>query len=119
MGLLAVAVAKVGGGKVCVVDGVVEAHGGWVPQLFRCIALFTPLTSGIAAITLGHVIVGQNQFDLDRCRQHEHVHVRQYERWGIFFLPAYFVASFVAFAKGDDPYLDNVFEKEAFAVDEL
>lgn len=111
--------AKTGGGSVCVVEGVVEVHGGWVPQMFKVIGLFSPLKSGIAAITLGHVIVGQSQLELDRCRAHEHVHVRQYERWGLFFLPAYLIASFVALVKGDDPYFDNAFEKEAFAVDHL
>jgi len=119
LGLLAVLVAKAGGGTVHIVEGVVEVCEGWIPQLFTVIAFFSPISSGIAAITLGHVIVAQNKFELDRCRRHEHVHVRQYERWGIFFLPAYFIASFIALAKGDDPYRDNAFEIEAYAVDEF
>lgn len=119
LGLLAVLFAKLGGGDVHIVDGVIEACGGWIPRLFAVIAFFSPMPSGIAAITLGHVIVAQSQLELDRCRLHEQVHVRQYERWGVFFLPAYFVASFIAFIKGEDSYRGNAFEKEAYAVDEL
>ncbi len=118
LGLLAVALAKVGGGNVVIVKGVVEAHGGYLPKLFKALAFFSPIPFGIAAITLGHVIIGQNQFELDRCRRHEHVHVRQYERWGIFFIPAYFMASFIALLKGKDVYRGNYFEVEAFAVDD-
>ena len=42
------------------------------------------------------------------------VHVRQCERWGPLFLPAYGVASLVAWARGKRPYLDNRFEREAY-----
>jgi len=122
IGLLAVCLARFGKGSeannIKIVDGVIEAHSGWLPKLFKFLVLFTPI-SGIAAITLGHVTIGQNQNELDRCRKHEQVHVRQYERWGIFFLPAYFASSFVAFLKNKDPYLDNVFEVEAYAIDNL
>ena len=44
----------------------------------------------------------------------ERVHVRQYERWGPFFLPAYFACSLAALARGRDAYRANPFEKEAF-----
>ena len=40
--------------------------------------------------------------------------MRQYERWGPFFLPAYLLSSLVALLLGRDPYLDNRFEREAF-----
>ncbi|MDO8964417.1 MAG: hypothetical protein Q7W30_08015 [Coriobacteriia bacterium] len=46
---------------------------------------------------------------------HEHVHVRQYERWGPFFLPAYAISSLVQLARGGDPYRDNRFERQAYA----
>ena len=49
-----------------------------------------------------------------RARDHEHVHVRQYERWGPFMLPAYFLSSFLAWRRGGDYYLDNRFEREAY-----
>jgi hypothetical protein len=46
-------------------------------------------------------------------RAHEHAHVRQYERWGLFLLIAYPVASACMLALGRRPYLDNPFEVQA------
>src|SRR5690606_24301793 len=69
---------------------------------------------GAAAVTLGHVILGQDECCLDHSRDHEHVHVRQYERWGPLFLPAYFAASLWMWSWGFQAYLDNPFEREAF-----
>jgi hypothetical protein len=51
---------------------------------------------------------------MEACRAHERVHVRQCERWGIFFLPAYLGGSLWAAMRGGDPYRDNPFEREAF-----
>ncbi len=65
-------------------------------------------------MTLGHAIWGQSEEALDISRDHEHVHVRQYEKWGPVFIPAYFIASLVAWLRGLDPYRDNVFEVEAY-----
>jgi hypothetical protein len=45
------------------------------------------------------------------------VHVRQYERYGVLFFPAYLAASLAALASGGDPYVDNRFEREAFAAE--
>ena len=50
---------------------------------------------------------------LDIAREHEMVHVRQYERWGPLFGPAYLLSSFALWITGRRPYLDNPFEKEA------
>lgn len=66
------------------------------------------------AMTLGHTILGQTQAALDISRAHEHVHVRQYEKFGPFFIPAYFAASFYAWVNRKDAYRDNIFEVEAF-----
>jgi hypothetical protein len=52
---------------------------------------------------------------LDFCRSHELVHVRQYERWGVLFIPAYLLCSLVLWLTGRDPYRDNPFEREAYA----
>lgn len=41
---------------------------------------------------------------------HELVHVRQFERWGPLFVPAYAIASIVARARGGRAYADNRFE---------
>lgn len=70
-------------------------------------------------MTLGHVILGVTAADLDQVRYHEWVHVRQYERWGPFFLPAYLGASAYLWIVGQHPYLDNPFEREAFTADAL
>lgn len=68
----------------------------------------------MAAMTLGHVILGRDMSTLDRVRDHEQVHVRQYEVWGPLFLPAYLSLSFILFICGRDPYMENPFEVEAY-----
>jgi len=65
-------------------------------------------------MTLGHIIIARDPESLDSARIHELVHVHQCEKWGPFFIPAYFAATFIAFCKGRDPYLGNVFEREAY-----
>lgn len=72
--------------------------------------------SNIAAMTLGHVILGISFDALDRVTNHERVHVAQYTRWGPFFLPAYGFSSLMAWMQGKDAYLENVFEIEAYKV---
>ncbi len=67
------------------------------------------------AITLGHVIVGHSHEALARVRQHERVHVRQYEKLGLLFFIAYPWASLTAWLRGRCPYRGNRFEQEAFA----
>ena len=99
-------------GKIRIIRGVLEFHGGVISFiLHRC----TPLEGGVTAITLGHVIYGRNQQCLDLARNHEHVHVRQYEKWGPFFIPAYLLASAFIRCKGGDAYRGNPFEVEAYA----
>lgn len=67
-------------------------------------------------MTLGHVILGVSFEALERVTNHERVHVRQYERWGPFFLPAYTISSYVAWRQGKDAYRENIFEIEAYKV---
>lgn len=111
VGLLLAAVALLGGARARRVQGVIEVGGG---GLHRVVARL-PEGLRFAAITLGHVIVGLDDAALESARSHEQVHVRQYERWGIFFFPAYLGSSLVQLARGRDPYRDNCFEVEAFA----
>ncbi len=66
-----------------------------------------------AAITFGHVIVGTHAQELERLRAHEQVHVRQCERWGPLFLPAYLLAGAWQWVRGRSAYWDNPFEVEA------
>ena len=111
IGLIVVALARLTGGRSNVVDGVLEAHGGAATWLLRHAV---PLKGGPSAMTLGHVVIGVDAAALELTRDHERVHVRQCERWGPLFVPAYLAASLVAFAKRRDPYRDNRFEREAY-----
>jgi hypothetical protein len=98
------------GGRVRVIEGAIEAHGPWLRWLLSsCLPL-----RGVTAMTLGHVVIGCDQHALDFSRAHERVHVRQYERWGALFLPAYLIASVWAMITGGHYYHDNVFEREAY-----
>ena len=107
---LVIALTLIRRGRLACVTGVVEAHG---PLLERALALLTPLARGADAMTLGHVVLGRNARALEVTRAHERVHVRQYESWGLFFLPAYFLAGAYALVLGRHPYFDNRFELEA------
>ena len=111
IGLGLALLARLTGGRVAVVAGVVEAHGGAVAWLLRHAV---PLSTGASAITFGHVVLGRDPHCLDRTREHERVHVRQYERWGPFFLPAYGLSSLIVWRRGGDAYRGNRFEAEAF-----
>ncbi len=111
VGLGFVLLARSTGGGVRVVDGVVEAWGGALSGLLRR----APIRGGARAMTIGHVVIGCDLVALDQTRAHERVHVRQYERWGPFFVLAYFGAGAWLLARGGDPYRDNPFEREAYA----
>lgn len=109
LGMLLALLALRGGG-LSVVDGVLEAHG---PLLRGLLGALTPRPGGVAAITFGHVVLARDAEALEWTRPHERVHVRQYERWGPCFVPAYLLASAWACARGRHAYYDNVFEREA------
>jgi hypothetical protein len=97
------------GGRVRVHRGVLEAGGGILrPILSRAVPGFA-----IHAITFGHVVLAAGAAELAETRAHERVHVRQYERWGIFFLPLYAFSSLVALARGRSLYAGNAFERQA------
>ncbi len=101
--------ARAAGGTAVWRDGVLEAAGGYLPFLLR--HMYPPMP--IAAITLGHVVLAQSVAELDATRMHERIHVRQYERWGMFFPFLYLSASMMALLRGGDAYHDNRFECEA------
>ena len=69
---------------------------------------------GVTAMTLGHTIIGQEKSELAIVRDHEQVHVRQYERWGPFFIPVYLGYSFWLWIQKRDCYMENPFEVEAY-----
>ena len=93
------------------VDGVLEFHGGFVEFFLRDCTL---LDGGASAMTLGHVVLGRDRASLDFSRRHERVHVRQCERWGPLFIPAYLFMAVVTKCRGLRAYEDNPFEREAF-----
>ncbi len=109
VGLVAAAIALLGRGRGEVRDGVLEVRGGFATWLLSS-RLFRA-----QAMALGHVVLGRDRPALDRCRRHELVHVRQAERWGPFFLPAYLLASVWALLNGRHCYHDNWFEIDAVA----
>lgn len=113
VGLVFAAPALCAGATIRFSDGTIEIAGG---KLDRMVALL-PAAARFAAITFGHVIIGADHAVLDHVRSHEHVHVRQYERWGAFFFPLYAASSLVQCIRGRDPYRDNWFEREAYRLE--
>jgi hypothetical protein len=112
IGVLFAVVIRFTGGRI-------EKHGiAWEASngaAFQLLSLLNPRQK-IAAITFGHIIIARDTAIANELRAHEHAHVRQTERWGIFFPLAYLMASIVAWVQGGDAYLDNSFEIEARAV---
>jgi hypothetical protein len=98
------------GGSARRTDGTLGFSGGAVTTFLR----LAPFVRGASAMALGHVVLGRSEGDLDDAYEHELVHVRQYERWGPLFVPAYFVASGWQVLHGRHPYWDNPFEREAY-----
>ncbi len=111
-GIVLIPLVILSGGSARIEAGLIEAEGGILPFLLSHLHPQFP----IYAITIGHVVIGQEHESLRRCREHECVHVLQYERWGIFFPFLYILSSLIALAKGLDPYRDNWFEQEAFRI---
>ena len=110
LGLLPAALAALSGGSTRVVGGVLEVWGGFATWLIHW-----GLRRKVSCMTVGHVILGLDADYLDRARAHEHVHVRQYEKWGPLFVPLYLGSSLVCWLRGQHYYRDNVFEREAYA----
>ncbi len=111
---LAIALVTCRHGQLALVDGVIEVHGPWLRWALRHLV---PLRGGASAITFGHVVLARDQASLDSTRGHERVHVRQYERWGLLFVPAYLTAGLWAALRGGHPYFDNRFEREAYGAE--
>jgi heme A synthase len=110
IGIVLIFLVIASGGTVRIAAGVLEAEGGMLRWLLSHIRRqFT-----IEAVTIGHVILSRNRESLLRFRDHERVHVRQYERWGLLFPFLYFLSSVTALVRGRDPYRDNRFEQAAF-----
>jgi hypothetical protein len=112
LGLLLGAVGLLFGARLRRHQGVVEIFGARNRTgLSRWTQPF-----GFSAMTLGHVILAVDRSALAQLRRHEHVHVRQYERWGPFFVPAYLLSSLLQLVRGRNPYRENHFERQAYAL---
>jgi hypothetical protein len=107
VGILVAALTWFTGGIVERRDGTVEAHGAFARSILE-----SPRVRA-SAMTLGHVVLARNPADMMRHRMHERGHVRQYERLGPLFLPAYLLAAIWAVRRGGHYYRDNWFECDA------
>lgn len=107
-----IAIALASGGRVEIVNGVLEVHGGVLASFLRACPLGA---GGASAMTLGHVVLGRDCECLAATRQHERAHVRQCERWGPAFIPAYLAAGLWAAMRGKGAYHGNYFERQARA----
>ena len=76
-----------------------------------------PIAGGARAMTLGHTILACDRLAMIATFPHELVHVRQYERWGVFFVPAYLLCGGWLWWMNKDPYWDNPFEVEAYKLE--
>lgn len=111
-GLAIALVARASGGNVKCVEGVLEVSGGWPA---RVLVRGFPFSGAVAAMTLGHVVIGVSGAALTATRAHERAHVRQFERWGGLMLVLYPLAGAWAGIRGLHPYRDNLFEIQARA----
>lgn len=110
VGLGLAAFACLLGATVRVREGVIEVAGGRLAAYARSV----PQATQFLAITFGHVVLGLSHAVLAQERAHEHVHVRQYERWGVLFFPLYLGSSAWQLVMGRHPYWHNWFERCAF-----
>ncbi|MGO8744769.1 MAG: hypothetical protein ACLQNE_02150 [Thermoguttaceae bacterium] len=110
LGMLLGLVGLCTGGRARIRGRVVEFYGGGVKWLLQQFFF----GEGAMAFTLGHTVLGQTDAALDISRDHELVHVRQYERWGPLMGPAYLGCSLVLWLMRRRPYRDNPFERQAY-----
>src|SRR4051812_29290843 len=111
VGLLVTLPTVLTGGHARWHTGVLEVYGGFASFLLRRLV---PLPGGASAMTLGHVVIARDPAAHTHSRAHERIHVRQCERWGPLFIPAYLLSSLVLKVRGRDAYRDNPFEREAY-----
>ncbi len=110
LGLVLGTVGLLTGGRARLRLPTIEFHGGAVRSLLRRL----PPRPGATALTLGHTVLGQTAAALDIARNHELVHVRQYEHWGPLMGPAYLLCCLLLWLGGQDAYRNNPFERQAF-----
>jgi hypothetical protein len=110
VGLLIGIVGLCTGGRARIRGRAIEFYGGAVQRLLKRL----PGGPFVVAMTLGHSILGQTGASLDLSRDHELVHVRQYEVWGPLFGPAYLLCGLITWIRGKNVWRDNPFERQAY-----
>jgi hypothetical protein len=108
-------IALLTGGKVQWSGEVLEFWGGFLSLFLK----YFPFVAGSPVATFGHVVLGRSQRHLEACRPHQLIHVKQYERWGPLFVPAYITFWVILWFRGKHPYYDNPFEREAYGHDPI
>ena len=111
IGVCAACFASLVGAEVKRVSGVLEVSLAPRSRLLCKAVACLPF----AAITFGHIVIARSAQEQAALRQHERVHVAQYELWGPLFLAAYPLESLFQFLRGRQPYQDNRFEVAARA----
>jgi hypothetical protein len=109
LGLCFIPIVFLTGGHAKMERGVLEVYGGFA-RFFLRRCLFVKAS----ALCIGHVILAQDRDSLDHARDHERIHVGQYERWGPITIPAYLISGTIAWWRGGSFYFDNRFEREAY-----
>lgn len=89
LGIAVAVIAAATGGRLRCRCGIIEAWGGFPGRFLRG----GRFHQGGAAATLGHVVIARDIACLERSRQHELAHVRQFERWGVLLLPTYWLVA--------------------------
>jgi len=110
LGLILTFPAFMSGGRIRRIDGVLEISGRSTAWMLQRI----PFVGPASAMTLGHVVLALDEAVHEQWREHERMHVRQYELWGPLFIPAYLACYYAARLRGEDGYYGNRFEVEAF-----
>jgi hypothetical protein len=110
-GLVIGGLGLLSGGRIRRKGRILEIWGGCLPKILRVFPFF----SGSPVATFGHVVLGRTDCHLDACRNHQLIHVEQYELWGVLFVPAYLICGLALRIRGKRPYYDNPFEQQAFS----
>ena len=111
IGVFAACFASLVGAEIKSVAGVLEVSLAPRGTLLCKAVVCLPF----AAITFGHIVIARSAQEQAALRQHERVHVAQYELWGPIFLVAYPLESLFQLLSGRHPYQDNRFEVAARA----
>ena len=109
LGLLVYLIPIRGSRSLIVHRGTIGVFGPAVERLL----VRAPVLGGAAAMTFGHAILARDKETFIETWNHERVHVDQYQRCGLLFVPMYLGVGLLLKLQRKDPYWDNPFEIEA------